>query len=168
MAPQKALLAWRMHVFRIIGMDMVMTVVRGPPEWAALHGGGTDQGKQELDRSRGAKRLVGEIAVIEAGNREHSEQIEAEGDRHGDRTDTHPEYGQTGEVHGDKGNGPEPVHLAMTLIIRQDPRLIVKPAQERDEPTGGWGIACLLPAIEPEVAMGFYHCWGTLLMFATS
>jgi hypothetical protein len=37
-----------MHIVRLVGMHMMVSVMRGPPNGSALHGGGTEQAEDEL------------------------------------------------------------------------------------------------------------------------
>jgi hypothetical protein len=81
---------------------MVVTMVGGPPDGAALHGRGTQQAENELADAGGLEGAVGKVAVIEAGDREHAHGIGDQRDDQGDRADTDPDDGKAGEVHADE------------------------------------------------------------------
>ena len=71
-APEKAVLHRRVHVLRLVRIDVMMAVVGGPPDRSALHRRGAEQAEDELADPRGLEGAVREIAVIEAGDREHA------------------------------------------------------------------------------------------------
>ena len=73
MAPGEAVLERGVRVRRTVGVGMVVAVVRGPPQRAALHGGGAQQREHELHGARSAEGAVREIAVVERGHREHAQ-----------------------------------------------------------------------------------------------
>ncbi len=72
-----------MRICNGIGIDMVTTMVGGPPQRTALHTGGADAGEHQLHRAGGAEGAMGEVTVIKAGDREHAQQVQAAGDRKG-------------------------------------------------------------------------------------
>src|SRR4051794_6643105 len=74
-APQEAVLQWRMKVRGGVGMAMVIAVMRRPPQRPALHAGRADQREHELHGARSLERLVREIAVIKPGQRKHAHGI---------------------------------------------------------------------------------------------
>ena len=65
-----------MRIQNGIRIAMMVAMVGSPPQRSALHTGGAYQGEQELHRTRGAERLVREIAVIETGQGEHAHGVE--------------------------------------------------------------------------------------------
>jgi hypothetical protein len=67
-----------MRVGRGIGVHMVVAMVRRPPQRAALHRRRAEQRERELHRARGAERAVREVAVVEAGDREHAQRVQAQ------------------------------------------------------------------------------------------
>jgi len=87
-----------------IGERVMVPMVCGPPDRAALHGRCTQQGKQELGDARGLEGAMREVAVIEARNGEHAHEVERKGDGYGDAAGAHPEHGQASKMHAHDGS----------------------------------------------------------------
>ncbi|MDT4868667.1 hypothetical protein FQZ97_1036470 [compost metagenome] len=111
-----------------VGMAMVVAVVRSPPQWAALHAGGADQREHELQHARRAERAVREVAVIEAGDREHAHGVERHCRDHRGRRYADPQHGHARKVHADEGDGTQPVDLAGAACVFVIRHLRVEPA----------------------------------------
>jgi len=84
------------------------------PRWTA-RAAQTD-GHDELESARGGVGLVREVAVQEAGDREHPEEVEADGGPDGDRASTDPDDGETGQVKDNEGNGAGPIDLLRGVL----------------------------------------------------
>jgi len=56
---------------------MVASMAAGPPKGPLLDGGAPEEGQEELEGAACLERLVGEIAVVAAGNSEEPEPEEA-------------------------------------------------------------------------------------------
>ena len=65
---------------RRVGVHVVVPMVCGPPQRPALHRRRTEHGERELHRARSAEAAMREIAVVEAGDREHARGVQAGGD----------------------------------------------------------------------------------------
>ena len=89
----------------------MMTMVVGPPERSALDGRSSPEGEQELSCPGGVVALVREIAVIDAGHREHPHQVEKTGGAHRGPAPTDPEYGEASEVQQDERDTADEVDL---------------------------------------------------------
>ncbi|MNV49884.1 hypothetical protein D3C71_1418570 [compost metagenome] len=100
-----------------IGMTMVIAMMRGPPQRAALHAGGADQREDELHGARRLEGAVGEVAVVEGRDRKHAHRVQR--GRHADRNPghTHPDHRHAGQMHRRERDGPHPVH-ALWLVRR--------------------------------------------------
>ena len=57
-----------------------------------------------------------EVAVQEAGDREHPEEVEADGGPDGDRASTDPDDGETGQLKDTEGNGAGPIDLLRGVL----------------------------------------------------
>jgi hypothetical protein len=64
-------------VFVLVGVHMVVAVVRGPPERAALRGRCAEQREDELRGAGRAERIVREVPMIEGRDREHAQRVQA-------------------------------------------------------------------------------------------
>src|SRR5688500_3781833 len=78
-APQEAALYRRVDVRLLVGEGMVVTVVRSPPDRAALNGGSAEQSEHELAGARSLEGAMGKIAVIKTRDRKHSDHIHESG-----------------------------------------------------------------------------------------
>src|ERR1700678_2102450 len=96
MAPKKPVLHGRMYILRLVGVDVVMAMVRSPPNRAALHRGGAQQAEYELTHARGLEGTVREIPMIEARDGEHAYQVEHQSDQQRRPAETNPNHGETG------------------------------------------------------------------------
>ena len=81
----EAVLDGRVRVLRLVRILVVIAMMRGPPDGPALHGRGAEHAEQELPDARGLERLVREVAVVEAGDREHADEIQRDAHDHRDR-----------------------------------------------------------------------------------
>ena len=94
--PPEAVDYWGVLVVFLVGMLVVVAVRAGPPERAALDRQGGPDGHHELESARGGVGLVREVAVQEAGNREHPEEVQADGGPDGNRASADPDNGEAG------------------------------------------------------------------------
>ena len=113
------MLTRRMHVLGRIGVAMVMTVMRCPPEWPALHAHGTDRSKEELHRPRGAERAMREVAVIETGQGEHAHGIQRRCYDQGHPGEANPDNSNAGDMHGNERDRAQPVDAIGVVIQRR-------------------------------------------------
>ena len=94
----------------VVTVVMVMVaVVGGPPEGAALNGRASEKPHAELGEPSGLEAAVREVAVVAAGNREHAREVPGHrkdqgrlGQGHEEGTDTHT------DVRQDVGDGCDP------------------------------------------------------------
>ena len=100
----------RVGVVGLVGVEMVMTVVVGPPERAALHGGASAEGEDKLAKPGRAIGFVGEVAVVDAGDKKHPDEVERHGGPDRDWADADPERGQAARVQKDERHDADPIH----------------------------------------------------------
>ena len=117
-------------VLGIVGVLVVMEMMVRPPERAALHGRGGPEREEELADAGGAVGLVGEIAVVDAGNGEHPQKIEGNGGPNGEGAPAHPDHSEARQVENDERHHAHEVDLVgfrahffrtVGTIIRIDP-----------------------------------------------
>ncbi len=117
-----------------VGEAMVVAVMGGPPQGAALDGGVAEHRKDELPETVGLISLVRKIAVVESRDGEHANEIEHQRGRHRDPTPPHPDHPQAHGVQNDEGGNPQPLHpVAGAWRHSVQPRLRVHPAQDGNE-----------------------------------
>lgn len=109
MRPKKTVDAGRVGVHRFVRVLVMMTVMGSPPERAALDRGARPKCEQELAEARCAVGFVGKIAVQNAGNGKHADEVEGNGCAHSEPAPTHPDQAKTTEVQHDKGNATDKV-----------------------------------------------------------
>ena len=95
-APEASLRAVR--ILLLVGEAVMLTVVRRPPQRAALGAGGADECQYELHGPRGREGAVREVAVEEGRDREFANQPGASGEPQGEGTPAGPDHGHTAEV----------------------------------------------------------------------
>jgi hypothetical protein len=98
------------RIFIGVGEAMVVAVMGGPPERAALDGGVSEHRKDELPEAVGLKGLVGKIAVVETSDRKHAHQIEQGRHRNSDPAPAHPDHPQAHGVQYNKRKDAQPLH----------------------------------------------------------
>ena len=143
---------------------MVMPVMRRPPDRAALDGGGSKHRERELHAARGLERAVGEVAVVEARDREHAQHVQANRRGHGHGAHADPDDAEAGEVHSSEWHDPCPVHAigALAAGIRWRGSRI-EPARQRLPCARG----CVAGSTSTHCAVGRSHaghvsCWRSL------
>jgi len=129
-APPEAVLARRMRILRGIGVAVVVAVVRGPPQGAALHATGADRREYELHQARGAECAVRKIAVVEAGQGEHPDRVQRRGHADSKPRCAHPEHRQARQVQTDEGSGTQPVHAIGMRIVQGRVGAGIEPAHD--------------------------------------
>jgi hypothetical protein len=75
-APKEAVLHGRVHVVRLVRVDVVVAMMGRPPDRAALHRRGAQQAEDELTDARGLEGAVRKVAMIETGDGEHAHHVE--------------------------------------------------------------------------------------------
>jgi len=98
-----------MRVFRLVGVNVVVSMVSAPPKWAALRAGRPEQGKGELTGPGGLEGAVRKIAMVPSRDGEHAYKVEPRCDPYGDPTPSNDEHAQAEQVHDDERDGPQPV-----------------------------------------------------------
>src|SRR5512144_2075144 len=120
-----------MHIVLGVGGDMVMTMMAGPPERAALGAGPTQDGKGQLACASRLKRPMREVSVIPAGDRKHPDEIKRDGHGYGSPTGTDPDDAQAHRMDGNNRNTTKPIHLRDAIgfhVFESGPR--IEPSQE--------------------------------------
>ena len=101
----------RVDIDFLIGMLVVVSMGGGPPERAALHGAVAKDGEEELTEAGGLEGAVGKVAVVEAGDGKHADEVEEDRGNDDGGIDADPEDGKAAEVEEDEGEGALPVDL---------------------------------------------------------
>ena len=117
-----------MNILDFIGIQMMSSVMRCPPDWSTLGCRRTQQGKQKLTNSAGLKRFVGEIAMIKSCDGKHTDEIRKQRHPQCYRTPPYHKNQQANNMQQDKGYHPEPVD-GFAEIIGCLYRVAIKPAQ---------------------------------------
>src|SRR5450432_1748504 len=110
-APKESVLHRRMHVIRLIRVDMVVAMVCRPPNGPALHGRGAQQSEDELPDARSLEGAVRKIAMLEARDGEHPKEIEHHRDGQRHPAETHPDYRKAGGMHQKERQHPRPIDV---------------------------------------------------------
>ena len=66
---------WRMNVFRLVGVLMMVAVVRGPPHGAKLSRRCADPSHNELKDSASLERAMREVSMEASRQSEHSHHV---------------------------------------------------------------------------------------------
>ena len=82
MAPPEAMAAGRVNILLLIRKAVMMAMMGRPPEWAPLNRRITHRPEYKLPEPIGFECFMGKIAVVEAGDGEHTNQVKQ--DRHTD------------------------------------------------------------------------------------
>ena len=135
--------AGRVHVVRLVGVRVVVAMVRGPPDRAALHADAPSTANTNCAGARGLERAVREVAVVEAGDREHAQHVQR--DRHARRRPgsrrPRPRRGRRGACRRTARCAPSRSRSPLGRIHRRRRRRRVEPAQapcRAAVPTRGW------------------------------
>ena len=99
-----------MGVLGSVAVQVVMAMMIGPPERAALHGGAGEHGEEELAEARRAVGLVREIAVVDARDREHADEVQGHRSPDGKGAGTGPDHAEAAGMQEDEGHDAHPVH----------------------------------------------------------
>lgn len=78
MCPPEPISFRRVKIVLLIGMFVVVPMVRCPPNWPLLSGGGADKAEEKLKPSAGLVSPVGKVAVVATDDSEHSDDVEPE------------------------------------------------------------------------------------------
>jgi hypothetical protein len=138
MAPGKAVAQRRVAVLGPVGVHVVVPVVRGPPQRAALRGGCAQHCEGELHPAPGAKRLMREVAVIEAGDGEHAKCIQRQRRDQRDRAHADPGQREAAGVDRDERHLAQPVDAAR-LAGADTAGTAVEPGEAERAQAGGTG-----------------------------
>ena len=104
MAVQETLVAGRMHVAFGVGMQMMVAMLRRPPQDALLRRALRQHREHELNRAAGRIRAMREVAVIAGADREDSHPVENDADCHGLPGDPRPYRRDADQMHQDERN----------------------------------------------------------------
>ncbi|MNV58065.1 hypothetical protein D3C71_1504240 [compost metagenome] len=136
--------AGRVRIGRGVGMAVVGAVVRGPPQWPALHAGRPDHREHELHRARGTEGAVREVTVVEGGDGEHAHGVQRHGHAHRHPRHPHPDHRQAGQVHRRERDRTQPVHAVPAPGRDRAVGAGIEPAPQRGPgaTAGGAGCSC--------------------------
>src|SRR5229473_2973813 len=98
-----------MQVLRIVGMDVVVAMMRRPPERSALDRRATDDGENKLHDPPRFERAVRKIAVVTPGQRKDAQCVKKHGDRYRQPTPADEEDAEAGNVHANERNRAHPI-----------------------------------------------------------
>ena len=107
--PPESMDMWRVSIFRLIAVLVVMAMMIGPPERTALHGGAGEDREEKLTHARSAVGFVREIAVMDASNRKHADEVERDRGPHCKGARADPDYTETAGVEEDEGHHAHPI-----------------------------------------------------------
>jgi hypothetical protein len=102
-----------MDILLLVGVTVVVPVMGGPPERAALGRRIPQHSEEELPEAACLVGPVGEVSVVKARDGEHTNHIEAGGYCHSGPTPADPEDAQTGDVENDEGKDSKPVYPSL-------------------------------------------------------
>ena len=100
---------WRVSIFRLIAVFVVMAVMIGPPERTSLHRGAREDREKKLAHPRGAVGFVGEVAVMDTGNRKHADEVERDRRPHGKGACADPNHAETAGMEEDEWHDADPI-----------------------------------------------------------
>ena len=88
----------RMHIGRRVRVFVVLTMLRGPPQDAALGRSLCEESQAELKDARGAKGAMGEVAMIACADGEDPNQIQHHRQHDGAPCQPSPEDGEAPDM----------------------------------------------------------------------
>ena len=97
-------------VVAVMVTAVVMAVMIGPPERTSFHRGAREDREKKLAHPRGAVGFVGEVAVVDAGDKKHPDEVECHGGPDRDWADANPERSQAARVQKDERHDADPIH----------------------------------------------------------
>src|SRR3989304_5291560 len=97
-----------MHVVFLIGVQVVDAMMRGPPQGSLLGGRVSQQRENKLEPPRRLVGAMGEVAMIETGDREHPQPKRGECDAKRDGTPTDPDDAEDHEVDAQERQSVQP------------------------------------------------------------
>src|SRR5271154_1351737 len=118
-----------MWIAPTVGVAMVVTMVRGPPQRTALNAGGTNGSKDELQCARRPKGLMRKIAVVEPSQCKHAHGIKRDCRRYRKARHTDPDHAETAQMQRYKGQRPQPVN-ALVVLTAGIANAGIEPARE--------------------------------------
>ena len=101
----------RVNIDFFVGMFVVVSMGGGPPERTTLHRAVAEDGKKKLAKARCLEGAMGKVAVVEAGDREHADEVEKDGGDKDSGVDSDPENGKAAEVEKNERQGAFPIDL---------------------------------------------------------
>src|SRR5215510_7616435 len=105
MAIPEALVARRVDVALGVGVQVVMTVLGGPPQHALLGRALRQQGENELEGAAGREGAMREVTMIAGPDGEDAQPIEHETNGNRLPGDAGPDRRRAGEMHQHEGDG---------------------------------------------------------------
>src|SRR5271170_3109953 len=118
-----------MWIAPTVGVAMVITMVRGPPQRTALNAGGANGRKDKLQCARRPKSLMRKIAVVETSQCKHAHGIERDCRRYRKARHADPDYADAGQMQRYKGQRAQPVDT-FVVLTRGVANAGVEPARE--------------------------------------
>jgi hypothetical protein len=116
----KAEVARRMNVELRIGMEMVVAMVRRPPQHALLRRRLRNECENELKDPRGLIGAVGKVAMVASADGENSEPVKTNPDRHRLHGHAGPDRREASQMHDQEGygRGIDDIRLAVRELFR--------------------------------------------------
>ena len=105
MTVKEAALNGRVHVLGHVGIEMVLTVFRRPPEDAFLRRALGKRRQNELERAAGLVGAVREVAMVAGADGENAQPVKPDADGGGLPSDPGPDRAEAGEMHQHERNG---------------------------------------------------------------
>lgn len=118
--PEEAVNTGRVGVDFFVGVLVVVAMDACPPEGTSLEGGAAPNGHDKLEGAGGAEGAMGKIAVVETGDSEHANHVEANGDDDGGRTPTNCQDQEAAEMDEEVGDAASGIDLPQTFVLLVD------------------------------------------------
>src|SRR5262249_60841699 len=98
-AVEEALMARRVHVDLGVRVEVMVSVLGGPPQHALLRRALRQNREQELERAAGRIGAMREVTVIAGADREDAQPVEPDAEKDRGPRDASPERREAGEMY---------------------------------------------------------------------
>ena len=138
MRPKKTLPNRGVGIVLLIGVRVVVTVDRGPPQRAPLDRGQPEQGENELPWPGRLERAVTKVSMVNRRNRKHPDEIESDSNNHGHRAPANPDDAQTSNMKDEERNEALKIHFFRLLAGGFSPfgKIVGVDRADREVPSG--------------------------------
>ena len=105
-----------MEIFFRVRDQVMMAVMRRPPEWSLLIRGGSSERHQKLKEAAGAIGAVRQQAMKPGGDRKHSHHVKPQTYSDCYRAHARPNHQQAGEVHEEELRADKVVQPVVVVV----------------------------------------------------